>query len=255
MPATLSFEMYLDGIYEASARLREEARQAGLAAAVPTCPHWNVGHLLAHQGMVQRWAATTIQGEEPRDSETVEQEGLSTDDPGVWLQDACNDLVDVLRSIPTDADLPFFMSSPLPGRESWARRQCHEATIHSVDALGARLGYRPDTDDVDLSPGFAADGVDELLSCFMPRRTFDLRSSSPVTVIVHTTDTGDSWLLSFGQDLPQVRRDRTSDHADAVVSGDAVSLYLALWNRGSNISCEGRDVLSLWRDRMKVTWA
>ncbi len=255
MSSTLTFESYLDGIYEATARLREEAWQAGLAASVPTCPQWNVGHLLAHQGMVHRWAAATIRGEKPRDSETVEQEGLSTDDAGVWLQDGCDDLVDTLQSVSADSTSSFFMPSPLSDRDSWARRQCHESTIHSVDALGARLGYRADTEDVDLSPTFAADGIDELLSCFMPRRRFDLRSSSPVTVTVHTTDTGDSWLLSFSQQLPVVQRDRAADQVDATVSGDAVSLYLALWNRGSTITCEGRDVLSLWRDRMKVIWA
>lgn len=253
MSANLSFETYLDGIYEASARLREEAHQAGLAADVPTCPQWNVGHLLAHQGMVHRWAVAKIRGLEARDPEAVEQEGLSSDNPGAWLQRGSDALLDTLRSTPADADVQFFMPSPLPGRDSWARRQCHETTIHSVDALGARLGYRAERDDVDLSPAFAADGVDELLDCFLPRRRFDLRSSSPVTVIVHTTDTGDSWLLSFSQEPPVVKRDRTSDHADATVSGDAVSLYLALWNRGSDISCEGRDVLTLWRDRMKIT--
>lgn len=50
------------------------------------------------------------------------------------------------------------------------------------------------------------------------------------------------------------QRDRTADHPDAAIEGTAVELYLALWNRGAQIRWEGRDVLSLWRDRMKVTW-
>ncbi|MBO1765285.1 MULTISPECIES: maleylpyruvate isomerase family mycothiol-dependent enzyme [Allobranchiibius] len=254
MASTLSFETYLDGIHEATARLREEAWQAGSLATVPTCPQWNVGHLVAHQGMVHRWAAGVLAGGPETDTEEVEREGLETIDPGVWLQDGCDELVGCLRAVPADADVAFFMESPMGGRDSWARRQCHETTIHSIDALAARLGQRADADEVDLSPGFAADGVDELLCSFMPRRRFDLRSSSPVTVTVHSTDTGDSWLLSFGDELPVAQRDRTADHPDAAIEGTAVELYLALWNRGAQIRWEGRDVLSLWRDRMKVTW-
>ena len=256
MAPTLTFETYLDGIHEATARLREEAWQAGALAMVPTCPQWNVGHLLAHQGMVHRWAERVLSGtpEADIDTEVVEQEGLATNDPGGWLQDGCDQLVSRLRATRADADVSFFMDTPLPVRDSWARRQCHETTIHSIDGLGARLGYRAEADDVDLSPEFAADGVDELLCSFMPRAKFDLRSSSPVTVTVHTTDTGDSWLLSFGHDLPVARRDRTADSPDAAIEGTAVALYLALWNRGSQVRWEGRDVMSLWRDRMKVTW-
>ncbi|MBO1756076.1 maleylpyruvate isomerase family mycothiol-dependent enzyme [Allobranchiibius sp. CTAmp26] len=254
MASTLTFETYLDGIQEATARLREEAWQAGSLATVPTCPQWNVGHLVAHQGMVHRWAAGVLAGGPATDTEEVEREGLETTDPGVWLQDGCDQLVGRLRATPDDADVSFFMDTPLSGRDSWARRQCHETTIHSIDALAARLGQPAEAEEVDLSPGFAVDGVDELLCSFMPRRKFDLRSSGPVSVTVHTIDTGDSWLLSFGQDLPVVQRDRTTDHPDAAIEGSAVALYLALWNRGSQIRAEGRDVLSLWRDRMKVTW-
>lgn len=254
MAPTLTFESYLDGIYEATARLREEAWQAGPVAAVPSCPQWNVAHLMAHQGMVHRWAASILVGEQPADSEDVEQYGLATEDPGAWLQDGCDELLARLRAVPGDADVPFFMDSPLCGRDSWARRQCHETTVHSVDALGARLGHHARAEDVDLAPQFSADGVDELLCSFMTRSKFDLRASSPVTVTVHTEDTGDCWLLSFGRELPVVQRDRVTDHVDAAISGTAVALYLGLWNRGEQITCDGRDVVSLWRDRMKVTW-
>lgn len=253
MSSTLAFETYLDGIAESTARLREDSTQAGLSAPVPTCPQWNVGHLLAHQGMMHRWAIDTLAGRESADDEEVEREGLTADYPTAWLQQGCDALLDQLRATPADAEIPYFMHSPLSGRDSWARRMSHETAIHSVDALGARLGYRPAEDDMDFDPAFAVDGVDELLCSFLPRPKFDLHSSAPVSVIVHTTDTGDSWLLSFSKQTPVAERDRTVDDPDAVVSGTAVGLYLTLWNRGNYASHEGRDVLALWRDRMKVT--
>lgn len=253
MSSTLAFATYCDVILESTAQLREESTQAGLSAPVPTCPQWNMGHLLAHQGMVHRWALDILAGREIADDEDVEREGLTASDPAAWLQQGCDALVDQLRATPSDAEIPFFMGSPLSGRDSWARRMSHETAIHSVDAFAARLGYRPTEHDIEFDPAFAVDGVDELLCSYLPRPTFDLRSSQPATVVVHTTDTGHSWLLSFSAKTPVAERDRTADDPDAVVSGTAVGLYLTLWNRGNYASHEGRDVLALWRDRMKVT--
>lgn len=253
MSSTLAFATYLDGIAESTARLREESTQAGLSAPVPTCPQWNMGHLLAHQGMVHRWAADILAGRGIADEEEVEREGLTANDPAAWLQQGCDVLVDQFRATPSDAVIRFFMDSPLSGRDSWARRMSHETAIHSVDAFAARLGYRPAENDIDVDAAFAVDGVDELLCSYLPRPTFDLHSSEPATVVVHTTDTGHSWKLSFSSQAPVAERDRTADDPDAVVSGTAVGLYLTLWNRGTYASYEGRDVLALWRDRMKVT--
>src|SRR5436305_6897934 len=36
------------------------AGRSGLEAAVPSCPHWQVKHLLRHTGYIHRWAAQHI---------------------------------------------------------------------------------------------------------------------------------------------------------------------------------------------------
>ncbi len=256
MADPLLFEDHLDGILEATSWLAQEASQAGSQTPVPTCPQWNVAHLVAHQGMVHRWVIGRLRGlrDDDVDFEQIEQEGLRHDDVRGWLLNGGEHLVAQLRAAPPDIPGGFFMDSPLPPRESWARRQCHETTMHAVDALASRIGRRPRTADAELSPHLAVDGIDELLCSFLPRAKFDLRSSRPVTVTVHTSDTGDCWLLEFGEHLPRVHRARTANHPDATVSGTAVGLYLGLWNRGTELTCVGRDVLSLWRDRMAVTW-
>ena len=42
----------------------------------------------------------------------------------------------------------------------------------------------------------------------------------------------------------------------AVLSGSAAALYLALWNRGSDIDVAGdADIATAWRERQKVTWS
>ena len=73
-----------------------------------------------------------------------------------------------------------FLKDAPPARAFWARRQCHETTVHALDALSA-LEARPLTaDDVWLTDALAADGVDELLVGFWQRRTKGPRSRNPL---------------------------------------------------------------------------
>jgi hypothetical protein len=50
-------EEHLAGVDAAVDRMAVWARSAGPDAPVPTCPGWTVRDLLAHQGMVHRWAS------------------------------------------------------------------------------------------------------------------------------------------------------------------------------------------------------
>ena len=76
----------MEGIRTALAGFVSFARKAGLDAPVPTAPEWNVRQLLAHQGMVHRWAAANVKGVEV-DSDALEAEGLEAADPVLWLRD------------------------------------------------------------------------------------------------------------------------------------------------------------------------
>ena len=53
------------------------SRAAGADAPVPTCPGWTVRDLLAHQGMVHRWATAVVRGDDPAgvDDTAIEAEG------------------------------------------------------------------------------------------------------------------------------------------------------------------------------------
>ena len=63
----------------------------------------------------------------------------------------------------------FLADAPSP-RCFWARRQCHETTIHAVDALSASLGRYPVAADASwIGTELALDGIDELLTGFLPR--------------------------------------------------------------------------------------
>lgn len=48
MSPALSFKGYCAALVRETASLRSRVRDADLALPVPTCPGWNLGHLLRH---------------------------------------------------------------------------------------------------------------------------------------------------------------------------------------------------------------
>jgi uncharacterized protein (TIGR03083 family) len=257
MPTSLTFEEHGEGIGDAWTVLRDNAARAGLAAPVPTCPGWTVRDLVAHQGMVHRWAAACVRGE--RDDEAwagVEQEGLASPDPLAWFDEGAKDLLAALAFAPADADVWFFLpDSPKP-RDGWARRQCHETTIHAIDAMAAARGEAPPAAETWIHAGLAADGVDELLMGFVPRRRTGLQLPSPRTLAVRATDTGDAWTMRVGEGRTTSRVGEPDPGAADVVevSGTAAQVYLALWNRGDEVSCTDPALLERWRTDVQVGW-
>ena len=132
----------------------------------------------------------------------------------------------------------------------WARRQAHETAMHRVDAES------PGSTITEFHPTFAADGVDELLSCFVTRPRRGPKASSPRSIHVHATDTGDDWHLQIGPEAVVTSRRR--DPADCTITAAAGDLYLLLWNRRSDagINVDGdRDLIALWREGVQVRWS
>ena len=89
MPTRLSTDDHLAGLHDAVVAFVRYADRAGPTAAVPTCPEWTVLDLLAHQGMVHRWAAAIVRGERPDDEVVAgfEAAGREAADPVAWLGD------------------------------------------------------------------------------------------------------------------------------------------------------------------------
>ena len=84
-----SVDDYLACLDAAVDRMAVWSRAAGPDAPVPTCPGWTVRDLLAHQGMVHRWATAVVRGDDPArvDDAAVEAEGRAAADPVGWLLD------------------------------------------------------------------------------------------------------------------------------------------------------------------------
>lgn len=258
MPAMLEFDDYLDVLYTAAERLSEHALDIS-DQPVPTCRDWNVRQLVAHTGMVHRWAAGVIRGEiDARNASAAtdrfEVDGMLVDDPGGWLLAGAGDLAQALEEAPDDLERFFFLNDAPPTKIAWARRQCHETSIHAVDGLGARLGQVPTAAETEILAAVGTDGIDELLLGFATRDREELRTSSAVSVVLEATDVGRSWTMRLSDGPARCVQGTTERNPDARLSGTAAQLYLGLWNRGEEIEQEGVDVLDFWHDRMRIEW-
>src|SRR5215218_9396587 len=195
MPTHLSLEQHLQALAGGGAALGEAAAAAGPDAKVPTCPAWDVTDLVIHQGMVHRWAAANLRGERDHDTAASQAEGRAAASLLDWYTEGLAALVDTLRATAEDAKAMVFLRDAPPPRRFWARRQAHETTIHSVDAIAARSQRWPTAADVAIDPVLAADGIDELLMGFITRGKGRLHTAEPYTILVRTDDTGHAWTL------------------------------------------------------------
>lgn len=187
----VDFSEHLEGLRDALAEFVDQAHHAGLDAPVPTCPAWTVRKLIAH-----------------------------------WLQEGALRLLEALGAASPDLKAVVFLNDAPTPRRFWARRQCHETSIHAVDALSAALGRPPRADETWISREIALDGIDELLTGFITRPRAKFRTQEPVEILVKPHDSDHRWTVHATPE--SVTTERTGRHA---------------------------DVWSHWRASSRVTWS
>lgn len=265
VPTDLSVARYLSWLRTAMIAFVRYADRAGLDAPVPTCPGWTARDLVAHQGMVHRWAAALLRGEHVDEPESWEREGKAALDPLEWLRDGVVDLAGALYAAADDASAPVFLNDAPAPRLFWARRQCHETTIHAVDAQAAALGRAPRPDEIEwVDHDLALDGLDELLAGFLTRRRSPLRMPEESVLAVRPDDADVWWRLTLTPEPAVTVRvvgtpddEAADDEVDWVLDGTARELYLRLWNRTeppAGAVSPAAGVLD-WPALSAVTWA
>ncbi len=259
VPTSLTTEQHLAALRDAVSAFVRHATDAGLDVPVPTCPDWTVRRLVGHQGMVHRWAAANLRGK-TIELDATERAGRRAPSPVDWLRDGAIDLVAAITSAADDVRTVVFLNDAPPPRAFWARRQCHETTIHGVDAMAAALGRYPTAADTDIAPAVAVDGIDELLAGFMTRAKSRLRSADPLAIGVLAEGSTTGWLVETSERPAVVTvapREEVADRADVRLEGSAVAVYLTLWNRSDELDVEdgpNDGALVPWRGA-PITWA
>ena len=257
---------HLDTLRREGELMAVAADRAGLAAAVPSCPAWQVKDLLRHTGYIHRWAARHItEGpaeviDGPSEAEIL-RGGAADEDLLGWFRAGHAALVETLASADPAVECATFMPAPTP-LAFWTRRQAHETAIHRADA---ELAAGPVDGSAPRYPAdFAADGIDELIMGFGQRRKYQ-PSAGPGAdaglLRVIAADTGDAWSVEAREGLLQPRRETGTAAADAgcTVSAPASGLYLYLWNRAgtaaADVTITGNPaLLTSWQSSVKIRW-
>ncbi len=248
----LPYDAYGDAIGSAATVLRNNAAAAGLDAPVPTCPGWTVRDLVVHQGMVHRWATDALAGRGLDGGDAHEAAGRAAVDLLDWFDDGATGLLQELSTATESLDVPFFLADAPAPRLAWCRRQAHETTIHAVDAMAARLGRAPSVEQVWFGDDLALDGIDELLTGFLPRRRVRLRSDVPYRIHVAPTGSDREWTVRVSTEPPSTERAAPAAPARVRVGGSPRSAYLALWNRGEPDVTGDAAAIGEWRALMRV---
>lgn len=249
----MEVEDYLTALESDGRLLADRAATVGLGAPIPTCPDWVVRDLVRHLGGVHRWATEIVRSRRtaPWSVELEALVGSWPDDAALldWFAAGLCELRSVLAGAPADLQCWAFLPGVSP-RAMWARRQAHETAVHRVDvelAAGSPSA---------LAAKFAADGIDELLRGFVPRRHVPFRTDHPSTLAIRCDDVPGAWLLHV--DSASVSCEVASGPADCEVSGPAAALYLALWNRAGSADLEVRGDLALlehFASSVQIRWS
>ena len=115
-----------------------------------------------------------------------------------------------------------------------------------------------------MPPAFAADGIDELVRCFITRPGGRLKADPSRVLRVTCTDVagsdGGDWLVTIGPNgaTTTLVAGGQPAESDCQISGPANDLYLALWNRkaptGIAVAGDG-EVVDLFTDGVKIRWS
>jgi uncharacterized protein (TIGR03083 family) len=215
---TLAHERYLEAIDKESSALMDAAR-GNLDARVPSCPEWNMGDMLGHLGEVHRfWNEMAGRAlTDPGDSENHDPpEGVDLIE---WFGEGPRLLIDTLA----DADLeqPMWSWSRVKKVGFVPRRMAQETAVHRWDAQNATGAPK------QIDPDLAVDGIDELLSVWLPAMA-PLKDPPKTSVHIHTTDAEGEWLVVLEEE-PVVTREHAK--GDAALRGPASDVLLFLWGR------------------------
>lgn len=249
----MEFAEYQSRIGEEAGLLRAAVVAAGADTAIPTCPGWTALRLVQHLCRVFDMVIATVRAGDPRtppgrwgvrggDPHT-QRAGDATapadfDAALAGFDERLSTMLDLLAS--TDPAAPVWNFSPIAPRTAafWSRRQAHEITVHRIDAQAAAGIEAP------VAPDLAADGIDEVLTWWIQRRS-DVWANSQAggTVLYHAADAGRAWTVRLvpGQ-FPQTTPEAVTE-PDGSVVGLADAVYRAAWGRPSRAVTTGDTTL------------
>lgn len=236
-PAMPEFQRaFLDQLRADGAALLTAVHSAPLAP-VSTCPGWDNMTLAAHVGGLWHWASR-----QTRQAVPVERPERPTAG-GDELDEAAGGLAALLRVLektdPHATAWNWTRSEPQTAA-FWLRRMTQETAMHRWDAQAA--AGEPDP----IVSWLAADGVEEVMTMWLPARRGRSKEAVTGTAHLHATDvTADhpsEWFLHLGPD-GAVSYQHIHQKGDAVLRGTPSDILLRMWGRRSQVDQFGDDAV------------
>jgi uncharacterized protein (TIGR03083 family) len=202
-------------------------------ALVACCPGWDTEILAAHIGRIWHYVSRQALSTEPVDDSGAPPAGTGTLD---WAADGLAALLLVLAELEPETPTWNWARGVPDTAAFWQRRMAQETAIHRWDAQDAVGTAEP------IVPWLAADGVEEAMQMWLPRRRGRAKEEVTGTAHLHATDPvaghPSEWFIELGE------RGATSyrhghEKGDAVLRGTASDLVLRLWGRPSAVEAMG----------------
>jgi uncharacterized protein (TIGR03083 family) len=199
----------------------ESARDAPVAA----CPGWDNLTLAAHVGRIWQYVSRQARSTEPLDPKGAPPDGV---DPLSWAREGLAALVTTLGELEPAAPCWNWARDEPNTAAFWFRRMAQETAVHRWDAEAAAGSATP------IASWLAADGIDEVMTMWLPKRRGQAKEDVTGTAHLHAADPvpdqPSEWFLELGP-AGAVTCRHAHEKGDGVVRGPAHDILLRLWGR------------------------
>jgi uncharacterized protein (TIGR03083 family) len=214
-----------------------EAAGAEPDASVPACPGWNARDLAQHIGRIWFYVSQQALTTEPLESNGAPADG---EDPLAWAADGLSALLLTLTETEPDAASWNWARNEPNTARFWFRRMAQETAVHRWDAESASRVAAP------IPSWLAADGVDEVMTMWLPRRRGQSKEDVVGTAHLHAHDPSEGqpseWFVELGPQ-GEVSSRHAHEKGDAVLRGTASDILLRLWQRPSEVEEFGDETV------------
>lgn len=243
-------DRYLELLATDGRRLSAVARDADLAASIPSCPGWTVGDCVTHTAGVYRHKIDCLRLGHPPDGDEdrAVPPGI---DPVDWYDASLEALLGELRAREPGSPAYTWWPADLTAG-FWFRRMAQETAVHRLDVEDGAGTPTP------IDPELAVDGIDEVLERFLGDTWsadddwagVDPRAGEGGTVAVRSADR--VWRATLFPD--RIPIELGDGPAEAAVAGEPESVLLWLWGRRPDaVALDGAmPLLRAFRARLRL---
>lgn len=211
------------------ANVQQRAAELNRTDPIPTCPDWDVNALINHLAIVlsrMRVRIETNADPNPTTLPSTPPDGLTALE---WLALSYRELTTTfLNHEPDDPAWNWTGEDQVVGW--YLRRLTHELAIHLIDLDTASPSPAP-PEKLGIDVPLATDGLDELLTVFLPTRIPQTLDPMGHNVLMLQTTDGEELPWYIELDGTELSASRDTKPTDATIEGSSVSLYLFGWNR------------------------